>query len=197
MLSKFSLIALVVVAATVPAAAEPFHHAYGEWREYNRDWLAACPDKILEDDVTSYYGTSCFASTGSQELNSTNLPAWSLTLVRNRLTGDIDLAFTAAPDAVELDTARPLRLAFSDLPVVELDFATDLETRFNISNQWFIKDDARRDSLIEQLQSHTNVQVAVPLTAATEPARQVRFSLQGVLASLDFMANYARRVSQY
>ena len=190
-----ALIALLGVEASVAAA--PFHHPAGEWREYNRDWLAACPDEIVEDDVTSYYGTSCFASTGSQELNSAGLPAWKLTLVHNRLSGDIDLAFTAAPTTDTIDTNRPLRLEFTGGPVVELVFATDLETRYSSTNQWFIADDSKRDSLIELLQSRASLTLAIPVTNSTASVRHVRLSLQGVLASLDFMANYARRVSQY
>lgn len=193
--TMFALFALL--GAGAPVAAAPFHHPAGEWREYNRDWLAACPDEIVEDDVTSYYGTSCFASTGSQDLNSAGLPAWKLTLIHNRLSGDIDLAFTAAPTSDTLDTSRPLRFEFTGSPAIELAFATDLETRFSTTNQWFIADDARRDSLIELLQSRTSLTLAIPVTDPETPVRHVRLSLQGVLASLDFMANYARRVSQY
>lgn len=197
MIVKTWIASIALLATAVAALAAPFHHPAGEWREYNRDWLAACPDEIVEDDVTSYYGTSCFASTGSQELNNSGLPAWKLTLVHNRLTGDIDLAFTGAPNDTALDTARPLRFEFTGGPIVELSFATDLETRYSTTNQWFIIDDTQRDQLIELLHSRTSLTLAIPVTDAAAPVRHIRLSLQGVLASLDFMANYARRVSQY
>jgi hypothetical protein len=64
MRKAMGLVAMLSLAG--PAAAEPFHHPYGEWREYNRDWLAACPD-VINEDATDFYGYSCFASTGSQE----------------------------------------------------------------------------------------------------------------------------------
>jgi hypothetical protein len=196
MQSLFSLAAMALALFTLPAAAEPFHHPSGEWREYNNDWLAACPDKIDEDAAT-YYGYSCFASTGSQELNSAGLPAWKLTLIHNRLTGDVDVAFTGAADGTEVDTSRPISIEFTGVMPQSFDFASDLETRFNTSNQWFVADEFRRDALIAQMKMRNAVILHVPLTAAGEPVRKVRLSLRGVLASLDFMSSYARRVSQY
>lgn len=196
MQSRFALAAMTLALLTLPAAAEPFHHAAGEWREYNRDWLAACPDTIDEDAAT-YYGYSCFASTGSQELNSAGLPAWKLTLIHNRLTGDVDIAFTGAADAAEIDVTRPLHIEFPGSLPQTFDFTADLETRFDTSNQWFVADETRRDALIAQMKIRGTVTLGVPLTSATEPIRKVRLSLQGVLASLDFMASYARRVSDY
>lgn len=196
MQSRFGLAAMTSALLTLPAAAEPFHHAAGEWREYNRDWLAACPDTIDEDAAT-YYGYSCFASTGSQELNSAGLPAWKLTLIHNRLTGDVDIAFTGAAGAVQIDVTRPLLVEFPGSLPQAFDFTADLETRFNTTNQWFVADEARRDALIAQMKIRGTVTLGVPLTNAAEPIRKVRLSLQGVLASLDFMASYARRVSDY
>lgn len=197
MIVKTMVAVIALLGCCGAVVATPFHHPSGEWREYNRDWLAACPDEIVEDDVTSYYGTSCFASTGSAELNAAGQAAWKLTLILNRLNGDVDLAFTGAPKDTTVDTTRVLRLEFADTPAIELDFAADLETRFSTTNQWFVKDDTRRDKLIEQLQSHTGLTIIVPVTDPTASTRPVKLSLQGVLASLDFMANYARRVSQY
>ena len=92
MRKAIGLVAFVLLS--VPAVAEPFHHPFGEWREYNRDWLAACPD-VINEDATDFYGYSCFARTGSQELNGANLPAYKLTLIRNRLNGALDLAITS------------------------------------------------------------------------------------------------------
>jgi hypothetical protein len=196
MRSLFSLAAITLALVALPAAAEPFHHPFGEWREYNSDWLASCPDKIDEDAVT-YYGFSCFASTGSQELNSAGLPAWKLTLIHNRLTGDVDVAFTGAADGAEVDTTRPIAIEFTGVLPQSFDFATDLETRYNTSNQWFVADEARRDALIAQMKMRNAITLGVPLTSVGEPIRKVRLSLRGVLASLDFMSSYARRVSQY
>lgn len=196
MQSLFGLAILALALPPVTAVAEPFHHPSGEWREYNRDWLAACPDRI-DEDAASYYGYSCFASTGSQELNSAGLPAWKLTLVHNRLTGDVDVAFTGAANAVQVDVTRPLHVEFPGTLPQSFDFASDLETRFGTTNQWFVADEGRRDALIAQMKIRGTVTLSVPLTNAAEPTRKVRLSLQGVLASLDFMSSYARRVSEY
>jgi hypothetical protein len=187
------LVAMLLLAG--PAAAEPFHHPYGEWREYNRDWLAACPD-VINEDATDFYGYSCFASTGSQELNGANLPAYKLTLIRNRLNGALDLAITVSPDSGEYDLGRPITLQFSGEEAIALDFGTDIETRFNTINQFFIADPAQRDAIITTMKERNAVTLSVPLKGLDRPV-ETWLSLRGVLASLDFMETYARRVAQY
>jgi hypothetical protein len=194
MIFRYGAILAIAALSAMPAAAAPFHHPFGEWREYNRDWLAACPDAI-DEDATDYYGFSCFASTGSQELNSAGLPAYKLTILRNRLTGDLDLAFTVAADDVETDTSRPLLLAFGNEPPDRLSFAADLETRYNTVNQFYVADPARKAALIEQMGERNAVVVTVPINGGD--TKDVRLSLRGVLASLDFMASHARKLAQY
>lgn len=188
-----SLAAFLLLIGAV--SAEPFHHPFGEWREYNRDWLAACPDAINED-AGDFYGYSCFASTGSQELNGANLPAYKLTLIRNRLDGSLDLAITVSPDKGEYDPARPITLQFGGEPPISLAMGTGIETRFNTINQFFIADPVRRDSIIETMKERNAVTLSVPLAGQDEPVK-TWLSLRGVLASLDFMATYARKVAQY
>jgi hypothetical protein len=196
MIAKTSLALVLTAIAALPAVAAPFHHPYGEWREYNQDWLAACPDAINEG-ATDYYGFSCFASTGSAELNSTSLPAWKLTLVHNRLTGVVDVAFTAAADNVDIDPSRPLLINFGGDKPLSFDFSGDLETRYNTINQWFVVDPARRDDLVHTMKSRNALTLSVPLTELDEPSRTVWLSMRGVTASLDFMSSYARKVAQY
>lgn len=180
---------------TVPAAAEPFHHSFGEWREYFRDWLAACPDAIVEDSP-DYYGYSCFASTGSQLQNSASLPAYKLTLIRNRLDGDIDVAITVAADEGSYDEGRPMRLLFAGDGPVMLAMGEELETRFNVTNQYFVADAELEAQLIERMKERTSLKLIVPMTGTERPA-DIWLSLQGVMASLDFMSTYARKVEQY
>ena len=196
MFAKTMLVGLLALAAMSPSAAAPFHHNSGQWREYNRDWLAACPDAIDEDGL-SYEAYSCFASTGSQELNGANLPAYALTLIRNRLTGDVDIAVTVALDQGETDPSRPLVLTFGGEVPEKLDFVADLETRHNVSNQYFVKDAARRDALLERMKQRNAVMLGVPLTGADVASKDTRLSLRGVAASLDFMTSYARKVAAY
>ena len=192
---RIAILLSALLALSTPAMAEPFHHPYGEWREYNRDWLAACPD-VIDENAGDYYGFSCFASTGSAALNSANLPVYKLTLFRNRLTGELDLAITVAADEGEYDTTRPIVLAFSGRPPVTLSMGRDLETRYNTINQLYIADAEQKASLIEWMKERTSVTLSIPLTGE-DKAREVRLSLQGVLASLDFMSTYARKVAQY
>lgn len=186
---------LAVFALAGPANAAPFHHPFGEWREYNRDWLAACPDKI-DEDAADYYGYSCFASTGSQALNGANLPAYKLTLFRNRLDGTLDLAITVATDEGSYDEARPIVLAFGGEAPVGLVMGKDIETRFNTINQFFITDPDLAMALIDKMKSRNALTLSVPLTGVEKPV-ETRLSMRGVLASFDFMAAYARKVSQY
>jgi hypothetical protein len=187
---------IVLLVSCLPAAAEPFHHPFGEWREYHRDWLAACPD-IINEDATDYYGFSCFASTGSQELNSANLQEYKLTLFRNRLNGELEVAITVAADGVAVDTGRPLLMAFGGETAEAFSFGQDLETRYNTTNQYFVADPTRKAALIERMKERNSLLLTVPLTGGDAASKEVWLSLRGVIASLDFMAAYARRVAQY
>ncbi|KQX34861.1 hypothetical protein ASD04_15870 [Devosia sp. Root436] len=195
MIARIGSAFIVLLVSCLPAGAEPFHHPFGEWREYHRDWLASCPD-VIDESATDYYGFSCFASTGSQELNSANLPAYKLTLFRNRLNGELDLAITVAADGVEIDMSRPLLLAFGGEAPEALDFTTDLETRYNTVNQFFVADPARKAALIERMKERNALMLSVPLSGEGA-SKEVWLSLRGVIASLDFMASYARKVAQY
>lgn len=195
MISRLGIFFATLPLLVAPALADPFEHSTGEWREYHRDWLASCPN-LINEDATDYFGFSCFASTGSQELNSANLPAYKLTLMRNRLSGDLDIAITVAADNVETDTAGKIVLAFGGEGSVSLDFASDLETRYNTINQFYVVDPALKVELIERLKARNALSMTVPLTGAAT-TKNVRLSLRGVAASLDFMAAYARRVAQY
>lgn len=196
MLRRLGLALLLAILATGVVAAKPFHHPAGEMREYNQDWLAACPDAINED-ATDYYGTSCFASTGSTELNAAKLPAYKLTLFLNRLTGQLDTAFTAAAtDGTQIDETRSLLLRFGT-DTQSFDFAADLETRYNTINQYYPEDPARRDALIALLKDRNAVALTVPVTGGINATRQVTLSLRGVAASLDFMKTYSGKVKDY
>lgn len=196
MIARIGSAFIVLLSSCLPAAAEPFHHPFGEWREYHRDWLAACPDTI-DEDASDYYGFSCFASTSSQALNSASLPANKLTLFRNRLNGELDLAITVAADGVAVDPSRPLILAFGGEAPEQFSFTQDLETRYSTTNQYFVADPVRKAALIEKMKERNALLLTVPLTGGTEANKQVWLSLRGVIASLDFMATYARRVAQY
>ena len=196
MIARFGSAFVLLLASALPSAAEPFHHSFGEWREYNRDWLAACPDAI-DESATDYYGFSCFASTGSQELNSAGLPAYKLTILRNRLTGDLDIAITVAADGVEADTSRPLLLNFGGEAPLSFDFSTDLETRYNTINQYYVVDAARKGALLDKMKERTALTMTVPLTGGDIDSKDIWLSLRGVSASIDFMATYARKVAQY
>mgnify|MGYP001320378486 CR=1 FL=1 len=195
----FLMAVLAAMFAPGRAAGEPFHHPFGEWREYNRDWLAVCPDAIEEEKaLADYYYVSCFASTGTGR-NDAGLPAYKLTLILNRLDGRLDVAFSdQAGDDTSFDRDRPLRIRFGNEPPMLLAYGTDLETRFTTVNQYFVSDPAKRDALIAAMKEKAAATLVIPL-AGGEPGAfaDIRLSMQGVLASLDFMTAYARRVEDY
>jgi len=192
---RYTACLAALLMMSTPALAEPFHHPFGEWREYNRDWLSACPD-VINEDAADFYGYSCFSSTGSQELNGANLPAYKLTLIRNRLDGELDLAITIALEKGSYDESRPITLRFSGDQPIELNLGTELETRHNTINQYFVIDQARADALIETMKERNAVTLSVPLVGVEKPV-ETWLSLRGVMASLDFMSAYARKVAQY
>ncbi|WEJ32497.1 hypothetical protein [Devosia sp. SD17-2] len=185
----------VILILTQSLAAEPFSHSSGEWREYHRDWLAACPS-VIDEDGPDFYSFSCFASTGSQALNSASLPAYKLTLVQNRLDGTLDVAITVAADDAVYDEKRPIVLSFSREPPIRLMPGIDIETRYNTTNQYFVAAPDLRDRLVALMKERAAVTLAVPLEGRIE-AVETRLSLQGVMAALDFMSTNARRVAQY
>lgn len=187
-------LAAVLLGFSGPALAQPFQHSSGEWRQYNADWLSACPGTIHED-ATDFYGYSCFSSTGSQELNDANLPAYKLTLIHNRLDGEIDLAITVSPAKGEYDPDRPMVLRFGGEGPLVLTMGTDMETRHNTINQFFLIG-ADRDAVLAKMRERNALTLSVPLVGVDKPVES-RLSLRGVLASLDFMSTYARRVAQY
>lgn len=192
MRKAFCLVVLLIWSGS--ALAQPFHHPFGEWRQYHRDWLAACPDAINED-AADYSGYSCFASTGSQELNDAGLPAYKLTLVHNRLDGEIDLAITVAPSSGEYDAERPILLRFGGEPPIALTMGNDMEIRHNTINQFFLIG-ADREAVLDKMKDRNALTLSVPLAGSERPV-ETRMSLRGVLASLDFMSTYARKVAQY
>ncbi|WEJ57706.1 hypothetical protein [Devosia sp. FJ2-5-3] len=187
------LAALVCLSQSV--SAEPFHHSSGEWREYHRDWLAACPAAI-DEDGPDFYSFSCFASTGSQAQNSAALPAYKLTLILNRLDGALDIAVTVAADDAIYDEARPMVLKLSGEPPISLAMRTDIETRYNTINQYFVVDAELRARLVDLMKDRAALTLAVPLEGRPAPV-ETRLSLQGVMAALDFMTTNSRRVAQY
>lgn len=177
-----------------PASAQPFQHSSGEWRQYNADWLSSCPNAIHED-APDFYGYSCFSSTGSQEMNAANLPVYKLTLIHNRLDGEIDLAITVASSSHSYDQSRPIILRFGGEAPIELTMGDDMETRHNTVNQFFLIG-ADRDAVLSKMRERNALILSVPLVGVEKPVES-RMSLRGVLASLDFMSTYARRVAQY
>lgn len=187
--------ALVPLLFCVSAAAQPFQHSSGEYREYNRDWLAACPN-FIDEEANSWYGYSCFASTASQEINSANLPVYKLTMVLNRLDGATDIAITVAADKLSYDQSRPIQLKFTNLPPIALKMGTSLEIRDNTINQFFIADEALSATVLEHMKERNALILSVPVVGQIRPV-ETRLSTQGVLASLDFMSTHARKVAQY
>ncbi|GLQ54870.1 hypothetical protein [Devosia nitrariae] len=198
------LICILAAAVTAlfasPAVGEPFHHPFGEWREYNRDWLAVCPDEIKEDEADAdYYYVSCFASAATGALNDGGQSLYKLTLILNRLDGELDVAFSdQANDGASFDRSRPLRIRFGSDEPMFFSYGVDLETRYTTVNQYFVSDPQKRDALVEAMKAKASATLTIPVAGgAPDATTEIRLSMQGVLASLDFMNAYARRVEDY
>lgn len=184
---------LALLMFTQPAFAEPFHHPFGEWREYNRDWLAACPD-VIEEGSSGYYGISCFASTATADRNGAGSPTYKLTMLLNRLDGELGLFFAVQSESLAADQTRPVLLAFDGETPTSYSFGPDLETRYNTINEFYFM---AAEPLIERMVEGNTVTLTIPVNDGDDPLRRVTLSLRGVSSSLDFMRAYARRVAQY
>lgn len=178
------------------AEAKPFKNHFGEWREYNGAWLAVCPAKIEPDKAQfGYYYTHCWTVAGSLEDNGTGYPVYSFRIYQDRKTGKQELGFIyAAPAINTLDKTKPLKISVDGHPISSLSFTTDLERRYNVSNEYFIKDDKKRAKIIASLRKGANMTVAVPLLKeGVSSIKDVHIWLKGVTASEKFMKTYSSK----
>ena len=189
---------LAITIATIglsSASAKPFKHKFGEWREYNSAWLGVCPIK-LEPEKAKYgtYYDHCWAVAGSAETNGIGYPAYSFRIHRHRVTGTMELSFTyAATGTDKLDITKPMTMQFDGGAGTNLSFSTALETRFNTSNEYFIKDERQKDFILENLRERNHLTVSVPLSSSQgdKHSKTVKIWLKGVQASEAFMKAYA------
>ena len=57
-----TLVSVALICSVQSPMASPFHHPFGELREYHKHWLAVCPD-TFNPNSNSEYETTCWAST--------------------------------------------------------------------------------------------------------------------------------------
>ena len=176
-----------------PVSAKPFKHKFGEWREYNSAWLGVCPIKF-EPEKAKYgtYYDHCWAVAGSAEKNGIGYPVYSLRIHRHRVSGAIEISFTYAGGG-KFDTSNPMGLLFDGGNGDKLAFPTSLENRFNVSNQYFINDQAQKDFILKNLRERNHLTVSVPLVTpqGEKHTKAVNIWLKGVQASEKFMKAYA------
>ena len=119
------------------AGGEPFHHPFGELREYHKHWISVCPD-VHEPDSNSDYRTNCWASTWTGNEDGTMsgaFPGDRLSVHRNRTTGDMKVTI-AAIFVDEIDRSRPVRVKFSGGHRAEYTFGEAFTQHQNFGNEY-------------------------------------------------------------
>ena len=67
----------------------------------------------------------------------------------------------------------------------------------SVSHCACVKPETDGDALIEAMKSRNAVGITVPITGGAKDTAEIKLSLRGVAASLDFMHTYARKVDNY
>jgi len=175
-----------------PAAeARPFHHPFGEMREYHRHWLAVCPDAHKPGSEMAY-NTNCWASTwtGNEDGSfSGDFPGYRLSVHRNRTTGALSLTFVSV-SAEKIDKTRPVRVKFSNGPATDYAYGTSVTPNGNIGNEYTFPIARESQALIRRMKAGNAVTITLP---TDKGETSMRFSLIGLRSALGFLKKYAGR----
>lgn len=177
------------LAATHSAFARPFHHPFGELREYHKHWLAVCPDKF-NPGSRSDYKTTCWASTFTGNPDGTMngaFPGYRLSVSRHRKTGK--LAITFVSDGMEsIDQTRPIKLQFSNWTILQFKYGTEVTPNRNSGNEYIFTDPAQTLDLVKRMKAANHVIIRFPLK---QGERDMQFSTIGLRNALRFTEKYA------
>jgi len=171
------------------AGGEPFHHPFGELREYHKHWISVCPD-IHEPDSNSDYRTNCWASTWTGNEDGTMsgaFPGDRLSVHRNRTTGDMKVTI-AAIFVDEIDRSRPVRVKFSGGHRAEYTFGEAFIQHQNFGNEYtFAAGDTTAD-IIRRMRAGNHITITLPLHNGEHA---MFYSLQGLRDAMAFTEQYA------
>ncbi len=189
--SAFALICALLISATSLAMARPFHHPFGELREYHRHWLAVCPDKH-EPASQSEYRTNCWASTWTGNDDGTftgGFPGDRLSVHRNRTTGE--LAITFVSEMVEnIDKSRPIHVQFSNGSVSDYSYGASITPNRNSGNEYTFPIKMETEELVKRMKAGSHVTIIMPTKSGD---KSMFFSLIGLKSALGFLEKFADR----
>jgi len=186
---KLNLIILALFGFCAPLAAKPFHHEFGELREYHRHWLAVCPDKFIPTSTNSYE-RECWASTFSGVNGRFNgdFPGNRLTVSRDRASGILKITFVMVSED-QVDRSRRIGVTFSSGSQDDYVFGERIVTNGNVINEFtfpFADDTA---NMLDRMRVGTYMRMTIPLITGGEAT--THFSLRGLNKALQFTQEYA------
>lgn len=174
--------AFIVIMGVQQATGEPFHHKFGELREYHRHWLAVCPDQA-DANTTSDYNRTCWASTHA------NKPGEffdeRLSVSRDRFNGEFKVRFVSSAYQ-NLDKSRPVTVKFSDGSTMVFPFGSSVSNTDSVNEFFLAKDNPT--PLIAAMKNTNWMKLSVPVT---DGAFQLTYSMIGLTAALGFTEKYA------
>lgn len=188
--TKLYLSATLLLAPTL-ALAKPFHHQFGELREYHRHWLAVCPDKH-DPSSPSQYQRNCWASTFTGDENGSfkgEFPGFRLSVSRNRISGKKAITFVG-PLLNFIDTNQPFMLRHSNGDLDWLRFGDEITTNGDSGNEFLFANQATSTRTISKMLAGNHVTIRVPLKSGH---KDLFFSTIGLRAALKFTKEYANR----
>lgn len=186
-----AVLGLLILCVMSTAQARPFHHSFGELREYHRHWLAVCPD-VHEPDSASDYRNSCWASTftGTKEGSfAGSFPGNRLSVHRNRKTGAHKITFVGT-FVEKIDRSRRVRVKFSDGSVLKYTYGSGVTPNQNSGNEYTFRVKADVKDLMRRMRAGNHMTIILPTKSGEE---KMFFSLQGLGASMNFAEKYTDR----
>jgi len=186
-----ALLIVFVTGASSLSLARPFHHPFGELREYHRHWLAVCPD-VHKPAAQSEYQTNCWASTWTGNEDGTftgSFPGNRLSVHRNRKTGQLAITFVSA-SVENIDPKRSVTVKFSDGRVSKYPYGTSVTPNRNSGNEYTFAIQTDTNNLVRAMKAGNHVTITMP-TNGTD--KSMFFSLVGLTSALGFLEKYATR----
>ena len=184
------VVGMAAFASAGDAKAQPFHHEFGELREYHLHWLAVCPDRFVPDS-TSDYERQCWASTfsGINGNFSGDFPGNRLTVGRDRQNGKIKITFVMVGEDM-VDRSRRIGLTFSNGQQNHYTFGNGIITNGNVVNEFTFSNYEETLKVLEQMKARSHMLINIPLKSGD--ALETQFSLMGLRRAIAFTEKYAK-----
>lgn len=162
--------------------AEPFHHKFGELREYHQHWLAVCPNKS-DAAANSDYQRTCWATTHAG--NTGALFDERLSVSRDRFSGEFKIRFVTSAYQ-KLDRSKPVVVKFSNGKYQLFQFGSSVQSHESINEFLLAADDPI--SLVQAMKKANWMTLSIPTSDG--PVRET-YSMIGLTSALGFTEKYA------